>query len=59
MLFALQSMAKRMSPVLSSYVTPHKHKPGTRQSKGGDVDAQGDTCIICALIMYKSCVSCA
>lgn len=39
MLFALRSMAKHMSPVLSTYVTPHK--PAPQQRQGGNVDAQG------------------
>ena len=39
MLFALQSMAKRMSPVLSSYVT-HPQQQTSSQQGLGDVASQ-------------------
>ena len=42
MLFALQSMAKRMSPVLSSYVTHQQHESATQQSPGNGADTQGE-----------------
>ncbi|KAL3130851.1 hypothetical protein ABBQ38_000183 [Trebouxia sp. C0009 RCD-2024] len=43
MIFALQSMAKRMSPVLSSYVMPQQHQPVSQQEGlHGSSDTQGD-----------------
>ncbi|KAL3138879.1 hypothetical protein ABBQ32_005706 [Trebouxia sp. C0010 RCD-2024] len=43
MIFALQSMAKRMSPVLSSYVMPQQYQPVTQQEGlPGSGDTQGD-----------------
>lgn len=42
MIFALQSMAKRMSPVLSSYVMPQQHQPVSQQEGlHGSSDTQG------------------
>lgn len=42
MIFALQSMAKRMSPVLSSYVMPQQYQPVTQQEGlPGSGDTQG------------------
>ena len=42
-LFALKSMAKRMSPVLSSYVRHQQHEPATQQHEPATQQHELDT----------------
>ena len=53
MLFALQSMAKRMSPVLSSYVTHQQPELATQQVPGNAADVQGGKPPLYACRLYQ------
>ena len=59
MLFALQSMAKRMSPVLSSYVTQAQHEPAAEQSQVDAAHTEGELCQQCVQSAFGSALSSA